>query len=329
MRIMDGVEEATWWDVARQCDYATFFHTPLWHRLGTRAVEGSRDISFSAVLPDGTRAVVPLLKLPTRYLRLFGEAVSTFAGCYGGPIADRPLAPGDRSRLYAAADRVLGRTVLNGNPLAEGREQRPRGFDEVADTTHLLRLDAPFDEIFSRFSKGHKASTKQGRGAGVVTRVGTSSEDYRRYFALYEAALERWGEDTTSRYPWSLFDESQGLAARHPDEIRLWLGERSGTVVSGALVFYWNRHAVYWHGASNDEGRDVSATNVVLADVIKDACVRGLEWFDLNPSGGHEGVAAFKRRFGAEEVGFPRYRRAHAPARLAHSLGRLTARFRR
>ena len=35
---------------------------------------------------------------------------------------------------------------------------------------------------------------------------------------------------------------------------------------------------------------------------------RELRWFDFNPSGGHEGVRAFKKSFDAEAVSCPRYR---------------------
>lgn len=329
MRILQGVEEAFWWDVAERCDYATFFHTPLWHRLAERALNDCRDISFSAELRSGGRAVFPLLMRPRRYLRLFGEVVSTFAYCYGGPIADSPLTWEERFQLYLAADQARGRVVLAGNPLGGQDEECPRGFEMTVETTHMLGLSAPFDEIFAGFSKGHRSSTRQGRRAGVETRRATSIEDYRNYFDMYDAAVERWADSATSRYPWALFQQAHRMAAERPGKMVLWLGELDGCVVAGALVFYWNGHLSYWHGASSERGREASATNVVLADVIEDACGRGLNWFDFNPSGGHEGVAAFKRRFGAEEVPFPRYHRTHAPARFSGALARLIEKARR
>jgi hypothetical protein len=36
--------------------------------------------------------------------------------------------------------------------------------------------------------------------------------------------------------------------------------------------------------------------------VIKDACDKKYAYFDLSPSGGHSGVASFKKSFGAHEV---------------------------
>jgi lipid II:glycine glycyltransferase (peptidoglycan interpeptide bridge formation enzyme) len=42
-----------------------------------------------------------------------------------------------------------------------------------------------------------------------------------------------------------------------------------------------------------------------LYEVIKNACEKGYTWFDFNPSGGLEGVKAFKERFGAQALKCP------------------------
>lgn len=328
MRIFDRVDEHEWWAVARACDYATFFHTPLWHRLAEQSLPGHRDITFSAEIENGVRAVVPLLRTRRSILDPRGRAVSSFAGCYGGPIADGPLEPERRARLYEAAGRVTCPLLVSGNPLIE-ENANPRGFDRTEDTTRVLRLDAPFEELFARFSKGHRASTTKGRREGVVVRRAGSIADFRRYHDVYESALHRWGNNATSRYPWSLFAQAHALAAEHPDHIILWLGEVGGEVVAGGLMFYWNRHVVYWHGASNEEGRRVSATNVVLAEAIADAERRGFQWFDFNPSGGHQSVEAFKRRFGCEQLSFGRYRRSCGRFTVSERIAPLFRRSRR
>lgn len=82
----------------------------------------------------------------------------------------------------------------------------------------------------------------------------------------------------------------------------MWLAELDGQIVAGAWCFYWNRHVVYWHGAALTAIRSVGATDALIDHVIQDACEHGYEIFDFNPSGGHAGVAAFKRHFGASEL---------------------------
>lgn len=312
IEILDHIGEDFWWEVAHCCDHATFYHTPLWHRLAERAMNGFRDVTFGAEIEGGARAVMPLIHHSRSILGFFGEAQSTFAGCYGGPIAERTLTAGERVYLYEAARAAGTRTALNGNPFL-GREEALEGFGTVEDSTQALRLDAPFEDILAGFSKGHRSSTSQGKRRGVMCRRGESLDDYRRYFTVYQDTLERWGDDATSRYPWSLFEEGWKMGMEHPNNIVLWLAELDGDVIAGAWVFYWKGHAAYWHGASNERGRSASAANVLLAHVIEDAGKQGVEWFDFGPSGGHKGVAAFKRRFGATELPFQRFRRIREP----------------
>ena len=224
MRIFDEVDESCWWEVAQRCEYATFFHTPLWHRLIEMAFDRHGDISFSAELESGGKAVFPLMNRRHRFLPILGHAMSAFAGCYGGPIADGPITSRERRLLYEAARRVPGRITITGNPF-ENEGEGPSGFQTVVDTTHLLRLDAQFDELFARFSEGHRRNTGKGQRAGVITRMARTPDEYRHYYEVYQEALKQWGDTATSRYPWVLFEAGQSLAANHEEQIALWLGE--------------------------------------------------------------------------------------------------------
>ena len=310
MRIREGVDEAAWWEVARQCEYATFFHTPLWHQLAVSAFPHCRDVSFSAETPSGTRVVVPLLDQRRPFLRFLGRTLSTFGNCYGGPIADGPLSNQERRLLYEAADRLHGLVELTGNPFAP-EETPPRNFHGVRDQTDVLKLSGTFEDILSGFSQGHRGALRKGRKHGVTTRAGTTLDDFRRYFETYLLSQERWGKAQSSKYPWALFEEGYRLSTRYPENMVLWLGESEGEIVSGAWVFYWNRHAVYWHGTSTQAGLRVSATTVILADAIAQALAQEFHFFDFNPSGGHTSVAKFKSRFGTEQLPFQRFRRVH------------------
>jgi hypothetical protein len=50
---------------------------------------------------------------------------------------------------------------------------------------------------------------------------------------------------------------------------------------------------------------------------MRAACEAGARWFDMNPCGGLEGVAHFKRGFGATALAFPLVRRRSWRARMA------------
>ena len=154
--------------------------------------------------------------------------------------------------------------------------------------------------VHGQASKSRRYKIRKGRAAGIESRLAESLDDYRAYFGAYQSSLRRWGTRITSTYPWTLFEAGCELARDHPDVIQLWVAQLRGRIISGAWVFCWNDHAVYWHGASSAEGLEVDASSVLFADIIDAMCQRGSRWFDFNPSGGHAGVAEFKRSFGAE-----------------------------
>jgi CelD/BcsL family acetyltransferase involved in cellulose biosynthesis len=302
LKILHPVDEAIWLDVARACEGATFFHTPLWHRITLTTWPAFRDATVGVVLPDGTRAVLPLVETDRHVRGLFREMASTFAGHYGGLIADRPLSEQQQRDLYREVLEVArtGEAHLTGNPCAPGPV--PDGAAYVEDFTHILRLERGYDAVAAGFWKGCRTSIAKARRVGVTVRSAATLADFRAYHALYEDTLARRGTEAAGSYPWKLFENTAAVRAEQPGNVGLWLAEKDGQPVAGVLVFYWNRHAVCWHGASLASAFPHSPTNVLLAEVIRDACARGLAIFDFNPSGGHVGVARFKESFGAERL---------------------------
>jgi lipid II:glycine glycyltransferase (peptidoglycan interpeptide bridge formation enzyme) len=117
------------------------------------------------------------------------------------------------------------------------------------------------------------------------------------YYSVYEDAHRRWGDRATSHYDFELF---KNIFEMKSPNIKLWLAKAEQRIIAGALVMYWNRHVVWWHGASLEEYFHYCAANLLNVEIIKNACERGYLYYDFNPSGGHEGVASFKQSFGAE-----------------------------
>ena len=304
MQILGNIDDQFWLEVARKCGYATFFHTPLWQRLAIQTYPHYQDVAVCCELKSGVRVVLPLLE--TRSIKGFYRClVSTFAGCYGGLIADGPLTVTEKQQVYNAvlAQHRLGELHITGNPLADGHELLAR-FNRREDYTHLFTLDKDYNAISRNFSKGHRSAITQGRRMGVTTRLASSLSDYQNYYGAYMDSLRRWGDNATSRYPWKLFAAGYDLAREFPDHLKLWLAELEGKVIAGAWVFYWNEHVVWWHGASFADSFAYRPNNVLQADIIKDACDHGYKYYDFNPSGGHNAVAKFKQNFGAERQAF-------------------------
>jgi hypothetical protein len=307
MQLLRSVDEEFWLDVARECAYATFFHTPYWHELARVAFPGARDRSLGAVLDTGVRVVFPLLETGRSLKRAFTHLVSGAFGCYGGPIADGSVPSTTMSKLHDTVlkRRLLASLDLTGNPFSPFRS--PTTGEARPDSTQVLHLRGKtIDELIRSFSKGHRAASRQGQRMGVSINKAETLRDFEDYYGAYEDSLDRWGDAATSRYSWELFREVWSLSQKTPESIELWLAKVADKVAAGALLFRWNRHCVYWHGAAYEEFLSYRAPTLLLASVLERCVENDVDVFDFNPSGGHEGVAKFKRGFGAEPLDFER-----------------------
>lgn len=317
MEILSEPDVDFLWDVVRDCSYATFYHTPVWHQIAEGVAPAHQSRPVGARLDNGTRVVLPLLKIRP----MLSRYVSTFAGCYGGLVADGPIPEGDATTLFRHVFSQSAKTFkFISNPIKEETRLPDLSSGEVEeDFTQILTLDGSLDDIVSGYSRGHRSSLKKARREGVTVRPATSKGEYRSYFGAYEASLDRWGKDPSEGYSWELFEAAYELSKEHPDLITLWLALVDEEVASGALIFSWNQHVSYWHGAAHEEYFDYRPNNLLHTEIIREALEDGYRYYDFNPSGGYEGVVSFKSRFGAEK--WPLTRHTYARNILETVLG--------
>lgn len=300
VRVHRRVDPQFWWGVARSCPYATFFHTPLWKDLAVGYNPHLHDQTLGFELPSGVRAVLPLLGSPI--FGPFQRLLSSFEFCYGGIIADGPLTAPEVRQIYAQACswKTMDLRYLE-NPFAPYYGVEPEA-DGAPDITHVVPLNGSFEEVFGRFEKSARTAYRRGLREGVGVRRATSLADCRAYFAAYRDAVERWGYGPTYGYRWELFVRCFELSLRYPDQVAFWVVTLEDEVVGGTLAFYWNGHAVAWHGTVSREALPRRAMVVLDTEIIRDAIARGYSWYDLNPSANLEGVMAYKRNFGPVEL---------------------------
>lgn len=313
------VDRAEWLEIARHAPGATFFHTPYWHELAARCGTDNFNAGLAFTLPGARRAVVPLVKVPHRLRGLLKRSLSTFGTCYGGTICKEPLTVHEELAIQHELMQRTPALTLVANPFA-GPSSWHSKFVVSPMSTQVLTLEPDFGALLKNFSKGHRAAYTKARREGVKVRRAHSPEDVSAYYVLYLKALEKWGKSARTRYSKALFSAIVQLGQDSPDLAALWIAEREGLMLAGAVVFYWNGHADYWHGAMHDEHHSSGAVNFLLGELIRDTCERGFKWFDFNPSGGHDNVVAFKRRFGAQEMHFDRADHIHRALRVFDSV---------
>ena len=298
MRVFRGVDELYWLEVARKCEYATFFHTPFWPQLIAETYPDFGQATIGVELGSGVRVVLPLLEVG-RTKRVFRSLVSTFAGCYGDLIADGVVSDEERHDIYrAACSWNTERLQITGNPFAPVRE-KGEDFRQDEDFTQFIDLRGGYEQVWTGYRYSCQKQIRKGAGKRFRIHPASSSDDIDVYYDIYRENLEYWGQPEQG-YPKRLFEVMFENELPEPAEVTLWLiRTQANQIVGGTLVFYWNWHAVEWHAVFRRNFFRLGVRDYLVDHIIADACKRGLRVYDFNPSGGYEGVARFKSSLGA------------------------------
>ncbi|MDR0330109.1 MAG: GNAT family N-acetyltransferase [Chitinispirillales bacterium] len=313
MRVTEASLDA-WLSAVKACPYATYFHTPYWYDI---MAPGQNHTAINVQFDDGASALIPIAKI-RRMGGLLTDHFSSPSCNYGGWISASMLTQEHVDRLavvlvskknltfrvnpFDPSSSYISKAKFANNPLI--------GKSEISftdDFTHTLDLTKGEHSIMQGLSGGHRRGIKNALREGVSVKAAQSRDEWDRYYGLYQKSLERWragGPElkTKTVYPRSLFGR---IYENRTGNETLWLAVKDGRPVSGALFFYWNRHAVYWHGASDARYFNLRPNNLLFWEAIADAARRGYKVLDFNPSGGYSGVELFKERFGAERVYAP------------------------
>jgi len=290
-----------WLDICTCCSYATYFHTPEWAELISTYTGGTiqpfpRIVTFS----DNTTALVPLSY--SRHIHgLLKTYVSSPAGTFGGWIARQPLTIVHTKALIDYMQ-SFGNIVWRENPYDPVLKDVAINHSSY-DFTQTINLQCDYGTIFKTASRAHHKAVRKATREEVTIVEAATIEDWQHHFAAYQASLERWKQAGTIKkrlkpYTWELF---RLIAEKPPEHRTLWLAMHNDSIVSSVVCFYWNKHAVAWHGSAFAEHFNVRPNNLLYEHMIHDAYKRGYHWFDCNTPGGLQGVIEFKSNLGTEK----------------------------
>jgi CelD/BcsL family acetyltransferase involved in cellulose biosynthesis len=291
------------WDAAwLASDHATWFHSRAWAEIWAEyrrgeIVPAARVVEFS----DGRSALLPLCAERGRGgLRHRASP----AGTYGGWLAEDPLEKADAACLLGHLRQEVPGLAWRVCPWDPQAAQLTAGMGQP-ETTRALRLEGGFEELERRFSSGPRWGVRRALREGLEVGIAIEIDDWRSYYELYRQSLDRWGDRATSRYAWDLFAE---IRLRDPENARLWVARLGREVVAGALVLYAPRIAAWWHASAAAAHFSKRPMNLLLHEMIRDACEQDLAIFDMGPSHAHGGVEEFKSGYATEVFACPMIR---------------------
>ncbi len=292
---------AEWDDAWAGCRHSTYFQSRGWAECWSEYTKGVvKPDPVSIRIGRGQRIIMPMSR-QRRHAGLSSRRLLSPAGGYGGCLAGEPLSAEEARAVLCWMDRAKAPYWWRLSPfdpaLAELQEHGR------SDTTQAIDLGGGPKSACERASHGHASAVRKACRRGLAVRRAGSPEEWEAYYRIYEASLIRWGASETSRYGESLFE---ALRRRGSPDVELWLAVLDEeTIVAGGLCLYGPRHVSYWHAAALSEFFELRPANLLVHELLLDACGRSLEWFDLNPSAGLEGVQTFKQRVGAVTLPSP------------------------
>ncbi|HLD82300.1 MAG TPA: peptidoglycan bridge formation glycyltransferase FemA/FemB family protein [Patescibacteria group bacterium] len=179
-------------------------------------------------------------------------------------------------------------------------------FMQPSDTT-MLNLNQHESLLLKEMHNKTRYNIRLAKRKGVKTRI-SNDKDFDIFWNLLQQTAKRQKIAThpLEYYKKLLAATKNGLSSR------LFIAEYEGTPLACNMVISYQDTAVYLHGGTSDQYRNLMAPHLLMWSAIKDAKERGLRYFDLYgiaPSYATEkhplySITRFKRGFGGIEVNY-------------------------
>lgn len=313
-----------WWAIAKADPKATFYQTPAWLEVANCMSEKYQNASLMGQLNSGVNFVFPLCS----YSRFWPmkRVFSVYDQCYGGLIADGPVSAEEHDAIFQKIPLSLFTSFDLTEVPGVAYGDLPGQFEKATFTSSQIPLaNRTFDEIFSNYTRTHRTNYRKGVKSGLVLRPADFSDLTAEFDLFYEIYLEtlnkRWGDEVHGDViQKSYLREFEKVVRKYPDNFLLWFADLDGKGVSVATAFLWNGRLDGWVMASRPEYFKLRPSTFLITEMLRYAIENEYSLFHFGPNGDNQGLADFKRRFGAEQVAYTMW---HRPSPLLNVIDRL------
>jgi len=285
--------DARWRDFVGGNPASTPFHHPEWAKL-VGDCYGFRAFAITVQDTDGhIRAGLPVVEV--RHMPGRAKWVSLPFTDYCPPLT---TSPGDASSLTAA---LVHASASAGIHHVEFRSQvegaSPAGPPALR---HVLDLDEDPAQVYARFHASQvQRNIRRAEREGVRVRRGDHPDDLLEvFYNLHLGTRHRQGVPIQPRRFFRLLWER----AVEPGLGSVLIAEAKGQPVAAAVFLTWNGTLIYKFGASDETAWKLRPNHLLFWEAIQAACAQGCRSMDWGRTdAGQEGLAAFKRSWGARE----------------------------
>ena len=294
--LLDPLHDPRYARLVERSSAASIFHHPRW--LDTLRRHYGYAFAAACAL-DASGEAVAGLPVALVSSRLTGRRLVSLPFSDLCPVLVLDGAPDEGASVAVA--RLVTEQQVRGIPL-EARTVLP-GVGSTVERflVHLIDLTLGQAEVERRFHSRVRRNIRKAERSGVEVRRRTDRDALDAFFALHVQTRRRLGVPTQPRAfirdLEALFADGLGFVS---------LATHEAAPVAAAVFLRTGGTLTYKYGASDEAALALRPNNVLFGDTIRWACEEGLSTLDLGRTdAGQEGLATFKRSWGAAELPLP------------------------
>ena len=174
-----------------------------------------------------------------------------------------------------------------------------------AETCWVLNLEKTEDELLKQMRKTHRYLIRKSLSMDIKVIRSKNVSSLDSFLRIYSSTSSR-----KHFVPHRGIKEEFEILVKN-DEAILLLAEYEKKIIAGALIVFAGNMAIYHHGASLDEFKNIPASYLLQWEAIKEAKKRGKTIYNFwgivpldQPNHPWKGITLFKTGFGGERRDF-------------------------
>ena len=227
----------------------------------------------------------------------------SYISCVRGPIFSRPCVETEALKLLAD-----GKVFVRFEPLDDAKIFGfKKTFSVSPKTTLITSLEKSEEKLLSGFHQKTRYNINLAKRKGVKVEI-TNAWELDIVWPLFE--------ETSKRDGFRLHDKKhyEELLKLKSNNLKVFLAVAfyENRPLAANIMVDFNGTRTYLHGASSNSNRNVMAPFLLHWELLKDARVKGLKFYDWwgiassdNPKDPWAGITRFKKGFGGEVVEYP------------------------
>ena len=176
------------------------------------------------------------------------------------------------------------------------------------ENTLILDLTPNEETLLQEMKSKTRYNIRLAKRKGVVIKQATSEKDINEFLKINQETAKR---DKFQVHENQYYHDLLKFFKDTDPKIKLFLAQYQGKTIAAIIVAFFNQTAIYLHGASANEYRNLMAPHLLQWTAIKIAKKLGFKQYDFwgiapndQPNHPWSGITRFKKGFGGKEINY-------------------------